>query len=212
VSDEQHRQLMRLSRALDDSVGTVRRALEETDQLDNTIFIYHSDNGFFLGEHGLSAKYYPYEEALRVPLIIRYPRGVAAGSSFHKPVYTQDLAPTILEWCGLSVPSSMQGRSMAELLAGKLGAAWRDASFHEYFFHRGDVPPVIWLAARTERWKYIRFGRPFDEELYNLENDPYELNNLASRPQYEERVAVMRDLLHRLVDETDGDWIPHPAE
>jgi N-acetylglucosamine-6-sulfatase len=211
VTDEQHRNLMRLSRALDDSVETIRGALEETGQLDNTVFIYHSDNGFFLGEHGLSAKYYPYEEALRLPLIIRYPRSVQAGSSFDEPVYTLDLAPSILEWCGIPVPASMQGNSLAGILAGGRRNAWRGTALHEYFFHQGGFPPVIWLAARNERWKYMRFGRPFGEELYDLENDPYEMANLAGQTGYGERMNEMRTLLKNLVDDTGGDWIPRPT-
>ena len=208
VTDEQHRDRMRLCKSLDDSVGTIRRALETAGKLEDTIFIYHSDNGFFLGEHGLSAKYYPYEEALRVPLIIRYPRAVEPGLRLDAPVYTLDIAPTLLDWAGLTPTCDMDGESMVRLLERRGRAQWRETALHEYFYHKGDPPPVIWLAVRGEGWKYIRFGRPFDEEMYDLETDPYEMRNLAGLPEHSERLARMRRLLVDLVRQTGADPIP----
>jgi arylsulfatase A-like enzyme len=202
---------MCLNRALDDSVGAIREALEDTGELDRTIFIYHSDNGFFLGEHGLSAKYYPYEEALRVPLIIRYPREISPGLRLDAPVYTLDLAPSILEWAGVPTPRAMQGRSLSPLLRSEGYSPWREATLHEYFHHQGDVPPVLWLSARTKRWVYSRFARPFDEELYDLKEDPYQMKNLVHSANHEGQLSEMRHLLDRLVTETGGDAIPVPA-
>jgi N-acetylglucosamine-6-sulfatase len=179
-SDEQLRDRMRLSRVLDDSVGRIYSLLKDIGELDNTIFIYHSDNGYFLGEHGLSEKYYPYEEALRVPLIIRFPSVGAVGQKCQNPVYTLDIAPTLLEFAGVDIPGTIDGKSLMPLLKNGKKAAWRDTTFHEFFYDKGVDPYPTWQAIRTSKWKYIRFCKPFYEEFYDLQNDPYELKNLAT--------------------------------
>ena len=203
-SDEQLRDRMRLNQVLDDSVARIYKTLEDIGQLDNTVFIYHSDNGYYLGEHGLSEKYYPYEEGLRVPLIVRYPAVSVPGQQIDKPVDTIDIAPTLLDIAGVDVPKSVDGVSLNSLLKGDGKVTWRDATFHEFFFHEGVNPYPVWQAVRTREWKYIRFDKPFDEELYDLKKDPYEITNLAANPNYKQILKENRELLDKLALQTKG--------
>jgi len=193
---------MRLNTVLDDSVGRIYRVLEEIGELDNTIFVYHSDNGYFLGEHGLAEKYYPYEEALRVPLIIRYPKfGGKNGQVLDSFVHTIDIAPTLLEAAGIKIPQTVDGKSLKQLIGASESIDWRQETFHEFFFHKGENPHRAWAAIRCKKWKYAYYPQEGFEELYNLESDPYEITNIALNEDYKDVLKDKRQILSRFVNE-----------
>ena len=189
---------MRMTKAIDEGVGEMVEALRKAGQLDNTMFVVTSDHGYFYGEHCLNPeRRLAYEEAIRIPLIARYPRGIQAGLKPKELVASIDIASTMLEVAGVAVPKAMQGESLVPLLAGKK-KPWRESLLLEY--HSDRVFPRIrnmgYRALRTERWKYIQYQELRDaDELYDLEADPFELNNViatsAELPQIKMKLAEL---------------------
>ncbi|MDX2032272.1 MAG: sulfatase [Blastocatellia bacterium] len=172
--------------AIDEGVGDILRALRETGQLDNTVLVFTSDNGYFYGEHGLSVeRRLAYEESIRMPLLVRYPRAIKAGVVRDELTLNIDLAPTLLDLAGAAVPKAVEGRSLAPLLAGKR-TAWRNSFLIEYYtdtvFPR--VLQMGYKAVRDQRWKYIHYlALDGMDELYDLKTDPYEMKNLIADPR-----------------------------
>jgi len=187
--DEQIRDYYRVLSGVDENVGRLRAALEETGLLENTIVVYTSDNGMCLRNHGIIGKRVSYEEAIRVPLILSYPALYPQGSDVEESVLNIDLAPTLLELMGIRPHAGMQGRSLVTLLSGHSNVEWRDAVLVENYTHRPAVGPGYVptnLAVRTQEWKLIQYpGRESWTELYHMASDPWELENLAGRPGYE---------------------------
>jgi arylsulfatase A-like enzyme len=150
----------------------------------NTIVVYTSDNGFFLGEHGLFNKMWMYEESMRLPLIIRFP-GIAKPGSINKEMISiLDFAPTFADFANAQIPSTLQGKSIRHLIEGKKPENLRKAIYYHYF-NQFEVPEHEGI--RTKEYKLIRFfdqkGDSFNE-LYHLSNDPGEMNNLYLSPKY----------------------------
>jgi N-acetylglucosamine-6-sulfatase len=169
--------------AVDESVGRIRAALEARGELDRTVFVFTSDNGFFFGEHGLTTeRRLPYEESIRNPLIIRYPPLVTAGSTPPQLALTVDLAPTLLELAGAPIGDQIQGRSLVPVLRGNT-TGWRESILVEFNTYENPFPHLMemdYRALRTDRYKYIHWVRyPELDELYDLQNDPFEMKNLA---------------------------------
>ncbi len=191
--------------AVDDGVGVLLAALERAGQLQNTLVVFTSDNGFMLGAHRLFDKRTMHEESIRVPLTLRYSGRIAAGTEKSQLVSSLDLAPTILELAGLDVPSTVQGRSLWPLLTGAPPPAavpWRDALLYEYFQEYGPGVPSI-LGVRSERWKYVTYPELDDiSELYDLEADPLELHNLIGVAAYGDVVETMQGVLEQQLLET----------
>ncbi len=197
------RDQLRCIAAVDEGVGQLFAALESIDQLDNTVFIYTSDNGFFMGEHGrFNDKRLAYEEALRVPFLIRYPKRIAAGSVRDAMVLNIDVAPTLLELAGVDSVIPMHGVSFAPLLRDA-AAPWREAFLAEYFLEKVRPSVPTWQAVRTQNWKYIHYveSESYDE-LYHLEADPNELHNLVYDPKHETQLKAMRAQLAKLLRES----------
>ena len=141
--------------------------------------VYASDNGYFLGEHCSGDKRALYDESLRIPFLVRYPRLFGKGITVDEMVLNVDLAPTFLDLAGVSVPPEMQGASWKELAAGRKPAQWRQSFFAEYFKELGDVPTCY--ALRTTTHKLVKYpNRPEWTEVFDLAADPYEIKNLAS--------------------------------
>ena len=188
--------------AIEEGVGEILRVLKANGQLDNTIIVFTSDNGYFYGEHGLSVeRRLAYEESIRMPLLIRYPKAIKSGTSRDEFALNIDLAPTLLELAGVTVPSAMQGRSLVPLLQGKR-SAWRNSFLIEYYSDK--VMPRItqmgYKAVRTERWKYIHYLELEGmDELYDLKTDPYEIKNLTNQPGYEKVLAEMKKEMQQLL-------------
>lgn len=188
--------------AIEEGVGEILKALKETNQLDNTVIVFTSDNGYFYGEHGLSVeRRLAYEESIRMPLLIRYPAAVKVGTVRHEFALNIDLAPTLLELAGVAVPSRMEGHSLVPLLKGER-TAWRKSFLIEYYSDR--VFPRInrmgYKALRSERWKYIHyFELEGMDELYDLKADPYEITNIIDRPDSVRVVEELKKEMQRLV-------------
>ena len=191
--------------SVDESVGQVYETLRETGQLENTILVFTSDNGFVLGEHGRTDKRTAYEESLRVPLLVRYPRIVKPGTVIDPMVLSLDLAPSLLDLCGAPTLPEADGRSWKPLLDGNK-AGWRTAFFYQYNYEpQFPYTPNV-RAVRTDRWKYIHYphgdGGPdrYTAELYDLCDDPLEMHNLISGPAHAERVRELKATLEQLMD------------
>ena len=204
--------------AVDDNVGKLLRLLDELKLAEDTVFVFSSDNGYYLGEHNLGDKRSAYEEAMRIPMLVRYPRLAAAGRTDDRLVLNVDPAPTFLELAGQPVPAAMHGRSWQPLLAGKADAPWREAFFYCYFYERGFGTPTT-TAVRTADAKLIRYpGHAEWTEVFDLKADPYETRNLAADPaaadlrkkleaEYERQAAAIAFKVPDFADRT-----PAPGE
>lgn len=186
--------------AIEEGVGEILKALKETGQLDNTIIVFTSDNGYFYGEHGLSVeRRLAYEESIRMPLLVRYPKVVKAGTVRDELVLNIDLAPTLLGLASGPVPNTMQGRSLVPLLKGAK-PAWRNSFLIEYYSDKV-FPRMLQMgykAVRTQRWKYIHYLELDGmDELYDLKTDPYELKNLIKEPRAATQLNAMQAELKR---------------
>jgi len=187
----QHRSLM----GVEDSLKRIWQFLDEEKLTDDTIIFYSGDNGFFHGEHGLHGKMEPYEEAIRVPMMLHYPRMIKAGQECDAMVGNIDMAPSILELCGVKAPLPMQGQSWVPFVTGNSGKASRRDSF-VYSLHRQDAAQPSAKALRTERYKLILNLFPHDkDELYDLQTDPQEMKNLALDNDHREQVVEMKRTL-----------------
>jgi arylsulfatase A-like enzyme len=186
-------------KSVDDNIGRVLKYLKENGLEENTIVIYASDQGFFLGEHGFFDKRFMYEEALRMPFIIRYPGKIKPGTIVEDIVSNIDFAPTLLEMAGIAVPEAVQGNSFFSNLKGKTSQDWRQSMYYHYyeypFYHR--VQPHYGI--RNQRYKLIHFYYDVDIwEFYDLQNDPSEMNNLINSDTHAELVDSLKTELYRL--------------
>ncbi len=193
----------RLVTGIDRVVGAVVEQLQRQQLADNTVIIFTSDHGFFLGEYGLAGKWLMHEESIRTPLLVWDPRlpKEAKGTAREEMALNIDIAPTILDFAGIDIPRSMQGKSLLPLVRGEK-VNWRQEWFYEHLFEHARIPKSE--GVRTARWKYIRYieSEPVYEELYDLSQDPAELRNLAalaeSRAQLEELRGRWRTLREEL--------------
>lgn len=205
------RNYYRVLLSVDENVGRVLDWLDQNQLAQDTIIVYTSDNGFFLGEHGLFDKRLMYEPSIRVPLAIRYPSRFKPLVDREHMVLNIDVAPTLLEAAGVPVPSWMHGRSMVPLLEQKT-TGWRDAILYEYYEYPAEHCVRKNRGIRTDRWKLIHFWeQPEEWELYDLQNDPDETNNLASVRAHAGTVADLKRRLQRLREEVGDRDPPGPA-
>ena len=196
--------------AVDEGVGMIFEALEETGQLDDTFIIFLGDNGYFFGEHCIGPeRRFAYEEGIRSPFTVRFPKRVKAGSRVKDLVLCQDIAPTVLELAGGKPGTHIQGRSIAPLLAGKR-AGWRKSFLIEYWAENAYpwLVNMTYKAVRTECHKYIHWvnrSRNGElDELYDLERDPYEITNLNRRAAYKPVKEKLQRELKKLTTEALG--------
>jgi arylsulfatase A-like enzyme len=185
--------------SVDESVGQVLNYLEEHGLDKNTIVIYTSDQGFYLGEHGLFDKRFMYEEAMRAPLLISFPKEIKEKSQTEMLTQNLDIAPTLLDVAGISIPGDMQGRSLRTLWQNG-DAEWRDALYYHYYEKGFGATPHY--GVRTDRYKLVRFYDVVDSwEFFDLQTDPTEMINLYTDKAYEETVAALKDKLDELQSE-----------
>ena len=195
-------------KSVDDSLGRIIAVLEEAGQLDNTLLIFGSDNGFFLGEHGMMDKRTAHEESLRVPLLVRYPPLVRPGTVVGQTVLNIDIAPSILDICGVPPLQNVHGRSWKPLLANDTDVIWRTSWFYEYNYEKQFPYTPNVRAVRTDKWKYIHYPHGDGgvdrhlSELYDLQNDPLELKNLINDSRYANKVVELKDELTSLLQES----------
>lgn len=172
---------------LDENIGRVLDYLDKEGLTKNTIVIYSSDQGFFLGQHGWFDKRFMYEESINMPLLVRFPGEINPGSVNKDIVINLDFAPTILEYAGIKKPKDMQGRSIRPLLKGKTPRDWRKSMYYHYYEYPGTHMVKRHYGIRTKDYKLIHFYYDIDcWELYDLRNAPNEINNLYDNPNYEE--------------------------
>jgi len=210
---------LRCVKGVDDNVGRVLKQLEESGQLDNTLIVYTGDQGFWLGEHDYIDKRWAYEESLKMPFIVRYPKTIDAGTTSDAIIQNIDFGPMMIDFAGGQVPDFMQGESFLPILeTGKEPKGWKQAAYYQYWMHmiHHDVPSHI--AIRTKRYKLIFFaGSPIEYdvrqnhfgkvatppgwELYDLAVDPKEMNNVIDDPTYAEVLVSLKEQLSNVREE-----------
>lgn len=189
---------LRCVKGVDESVGRVTAHLKQHGLDDNTIVIYSSDQGFYIGDHGWYGKRWMYDESLKMPLIVKWPGVTKPGSVNTELVQNLDYAETFLEIAGAKVPGDMQGRSLAPLLRGKAPANWRTAIYYHYFEYPSYHMVPAHYGIRTKEHKLIRFYQ-FDEwELYDLKNDPDEITNQYDNGKYASTISKLKQDVEKL--------------
>ncbi len=222
---------LRVVASIDDNVGRMLDYLDAEGLTENTVVIYTSDQGFFLGDHGWFDKRFMYEESLRMPFLLRYPREVAPGSVNRDMVSNVDFAPLFTDLSGAQTPAAFQGRSLRPLLHGQTPADWRQSLYYRYWMNRGDHNVAAHYGIRTLQHKLIYYyydglglpgthggdygaytleGHAPEWELFDLERDPREMMNVADDPAYAEIRRELTDELYRLQAEL-GDQ-PYESE
>jgi arylsulfatase A-like enzyme len=194
---------LRCVKGVDDNVGRILDFLDNSGLANNTIVMYTGDQGFFLGEHGLYDKRFMYEEALRMPFLVRWPGHIKNASKSDDMILNIDFAPTILEAAGEKVPQEMQGKSFLPITKGKKVENWRKSMYYRYYYSHFETEPHY--GVRTHKHKLIHFDRINQWELYNLEDDPYEMDNLYDKPEYQDVVGQLKKELTSLQTELGDD-------
>ena len=189
---------LRTIQSIDDGVGEVLDYLDENGLSENTIVVYTSDQGFYLGEHGWFDKRFMYEESFRTPILMRYPKEIEAGTQIDELVQNLDFAPAFLDYAGVKIPDDMQGASFRKIVNGD-SSQWRDAIYYTYYEYPSVHMVKRHYGIRTDRYKLIHFYYDVDEwELYDIEQDPAEMNNVYE----DERYQSVREEMHEKLQET----------
>ena len=190
--------------SLDRNIGRTLDYLDKHNLRDNTIVIYVSDQGFYLGEHGWFDKRFMYEESFRTPMLLRYPGVVKPGTVNNAMVMNLDIAPTLLQAAGVPVPADVQGQSFLPLLTDKKAKA-RDALYYHYY-ENGEHAVSPHLGIKTDRYKLIRFYKRVNSwELYDLQKDPYETQNVFDKKGYEKVARALHRQLLQLIDKYEDE-------
>jgi arylsulfatase A-like enzyme len=183
--------------SVDDGVGEVLDYLDEAGLSENTIVVYTSDQGFYLGEHGWFDKRWMYEESFRTPILMRYPKEIKPGTVVDELIQNLDFAPTFLDYANTAISEDIQGESFREVVSGK-SDDWRDAIYYTYYEYPGEHSVQRHHGIRTDRYKLIHFYYDSDTwELYDLEKDPSEMNNVYNSPDY---VEVQKEMHKKLIE------------
>lgn len=212
---------LRCIASIDDNVGRMLDYLDEAGLAEDTVVIYTSDQGFFLGDHGWFDKRFMYEESLRMPFLIRYPREIRPGSVNRDMILNTDFAPTFLDYACLPPNERMQGRSIRELTRGSTPDDWRTSMYYRYWMHLDGCHEVYaHYGVRTHDYKLIYYyaqalgttdsrdeSRPPEWECFDLKKDPCELDNVYDRPEYKDAVERLTAELERLIDEVRDERI-----
>jgi len=194
--------------AVDDGIGRIMDTLKEEDMLNDTLILFMGDNGFLHGEHGLIDKRCMYEESIRVPLIAHCPDIIQGGRKIDQVALNNDIAPTILDAAGASIPNTIQGKSFLPILQSEK-VPWREGMLYEYFWERAFPQTPTVFGVRTERYKYMNYHGIFDlNELYDLEKDPKEMRNLIDDPAHYDIRQDLHKMLLSLLKEHDATMVP----
>ena len=202
------KKFLRCVKGIDDNVGRLFKHLEDTGQMDNTVIIYTGDQGFMLGEHDYQDKRWMYEESMRMPFLVRYPKTVKAGQRFDTIIENVDYAPTMLDFANAKIPKTVQGRSFKSLLeTGKEAEDWKKAAYYRYWMHMAHHDNPAHLGMRTKRYKLIYFygcnyqggyQTPAGWELYDMKEDPLETKNLYHNPKYAKLASSLKNWLAKV--------------
>ncbi|WP_407868944.1 sulfatase [Paenibacillus sp. P36] len=213
---------LRCVASVDDNIGRLLDYLEQEDLAQETIVVYTSDQGFFLGDHGWYDKRFMYEESLRMPFVIRYPKEIPAGSVSNDMVLNVDFAPLFLDYAGITIPESMQGQSFRSIASGQKPVNWRTSMYYRYWMHLSEHKVYAHYGIRTEQFKLIFYyadalntlgsedePKTPEWELFDLKKDPCEMINVYHDPDYERVVALLTRELDRLQQEVgDEKYVP----
>src|SRR5437762_5942834 len=191
--------------AVDENVGRVLDYLDESGLAKNTVVVYTSDQGWYLGEHGWYDKRWMYEESFRTPLLVRWPGKTKPGSTTDKMVMNLDFAETFLDIAGVKIPAEMQGASFRPILEGQNPADWRKSVYYHYYEFPQPHHVHPHYGVRTERYKLIHFYTIDTWELFDLQKDPHELKSVYKDPAYTQTVADMKKELKRLMEKYKDD-------
>lgn len=202
---------LRCVASVDDNVGNLLDYVEESDLKENTIIVYTSDQGFYLGDHGWYDKRFMYEESLRMPFLIQYPKEIPGGTVNKNMILNVDFAQTFLDYAGIEIPERMQGNSIKPLLNCEVPEDWQTSMYYRYWQHKSDHNVYAHYGVRTQTHKLIYYyadgmdipGTTGDKEtpeweLFDLQLDPLELNNVYSNPDYELIIEDLKKELNRL--------------
>ena len=214
------KKFLRCVKGIDDNLGRLFGHLEATGQLDNTLIIYTGDQGFMLGEHDYQDKRWMYEESHRMPFLVRYPKSVPAGQKLNSIIENVDYGPTMLEFAGAEIPDSVQGHSFKSLLeTGKEAADWKQEAYYRYWMHMAhhDNPGHMGIRTKTHKLIYYYgcnydggYQTPAGWELYDLANDPHEMNNLYHDPTHAELAKELKSRLAKLRTRVGDDGTHYP--
>ena len=188
---------LRTIQSIDDGVGEILDYLDSNNLSENTIVVYTSDQGFYLGEHGWYDKRFMYEESLRTPILMRYPKEIMRGTEINQLIQNLDFAPTFLDYAGIKIPKDIQGKSFRKIV-NQTHSEWRDAIYYTYYEYPSVHMVKRHYGVRTDRYKLMHFYYDIDEwEMYDLEEDPSEMNNIYGDPEYDN----IKEMMHkRLVE------------
>lgn len=202
---------LRCVASIDDNVGRLLDYLDQSGLTHNTIVVYTSDQGFFLGDHGWYDKRFMYEESLRMPFIVRYPQEIAPHSVSNAMALNVDIAPTFLDYAGVPIPDTMQGSSLRSLFKGVKPDGWQTSMYYRYWMHLAHHHVYAHYGIRTERYKLIYYYgealgttgsidevKPPEWELFDLQRDPHEMNNVYHQEEYQRIVIDLKDQLYEL--------------
>ncbi|MDP7133391.1 MAG: DUF4976 domain-containing protein, partial [Planctomycetota bacterium] len=202
---------LRCVASVDDNIGRMLDYLDEEGLTENTIVVYTSDQGFFLGDHGWYDKRFMYEESLRMPFVIRYPKEIEDGSVCDDMILNADFASTFLDYAGVEIPEEFQGRSIRPLLQKQTPEDWRKAMYYRYWMHLSHHNVYAHYGLRTHRYKLIYYyadaldqpgavddPREPEWELFDLEIDPLEMNSVYHDPEYADLVEELTAKLHEM--------------
>jgi len=206
--DEFYQRYLETLAGVDNSIGRVLDFLKDNNLDKETLVIYMGDNGFAFGEHGLIDKRQAYEESMRVPMLARCPALIKPNTVVKQMVLNLDVAPTILEMAGVEKPPQMEGVSFQPLLMGQ-NPEWRKRIFYEYFWENAFPQTPTQFAVRTDQYKFIRTQGLWDiDQLFDIQKDPFEVNNLIRSPQYQEITKKLNQELWDWLERSNGMQIP----
>lgn len=189
---------LKTAKSLDDNIGRLMNYLKENNLLENTIIVYTADQGFYMGEHGWFDKRFMYEESLRTPLIVHLPSSLKARGKINNMVQNIDHAATFLDAAGVEIPKDIQGESYLPLLKGENPKDWRKSIYYHFYEYPAEHMVKRHYGIRTADYKLIHFYNDIDKwELYDMKNDPNEMNNLINNPDYK---TIIKDLKKQLFD------------
>jgi arylsulfatase A-like enzyme len=206
---------LRCIASVDDSVGRFLDFLDAAGLRTNTVVIYTSDQGFFLGDHGWYDKRFMYEESLKMPFIVRWPGVIKPGTVQNAIALNIDFAPTFLEMAEAPIPKDIQGQSLMSLLRGRKPFTWRRSFYYRYYHDPGNHNTRAHYGVRTETHKLIYFWKKNQWECYDLLRDPFELNNRYNDPAYAPIVQQLKRELYRLkkqVEDNDRFALEQPPD
>ena len=215
------KKFLRCVKGIDDNLGRLFAHLEASGQMDNTLIVYSADQGFMLGEHDYQDKRWMYEESMRMPLMVRYPKSIQSGQKFDSIIENVDFAPTLLDFAGASIPKSVQGRSFKSILeTGKEKKEWKKAAYYRYWMHMAHHDNPAHIGMRTKRYKLIYFygcnyqgeyQTPAGWELYDMKKDPQETKNIYDDPKNAKLVSSLKNWMAKLRKKVGDDGSHYPA-